>query len=82
MTKTVMLDSGPLGRIAHPRPNREITEWLERLLGSDFADQQRVQKEPHSSAAYFVAGGNLNGSTSGTTLTSVVNLNGYFPPLS
>lgn len=34
MTKTVMLDSGPLGRIAHPRPNREIVEWLERLLGS------------------------------------------------
>lgn len=34
MTNTVMLDSGPLGRIAHPRPNREITEWLERLLGS------------------------------------------------
>jgi hypothetical protein len=27
MTNAVMLDSGPLGRIAHPRPNREITEW-------------------------------------------------------
>lgn len=34
MISTVILDSGPLGRIAHPRPNREITEWLERLLGS------------------------------------------------
>lgn len=34
MTKAVMLDSGPLGRIPHPRPNREIAEWLEGLLGS------------------------------------------------
>lgn len=37
MTNAVMLDSGPLGRIAHPRPNREIVEWLERLLGSGVA---------------------------------------------
>ena len=37
MTNAVMLDSGPLGRIAHPRPNREITEWLEGLLGSGVA---------------------------------------------
>ena len=34
MTRAIMLDSGPLGRIAHPRPNREIAEWLERLLDS------------------------------------------------
>ena len=34
MTEAIMLDSGPLGRIAHPRPNREIAEWLERLLDS------------------------------------------------
>lgn len=27
-----MLDSGPLGRIAHPRPNREMAEWYERHL--------------------------------------------------
>jgi predicted nucleic acid-binding protein len=27
-----MLDSGPLGRIAHPHPNREVAEWLRRLL--------------------------------------------------
>lgn len=27
-----MLDSGPLGQIAHPRPNREITDWFEGLL--------------------------------------------------
>jgi len=37
MTNAVMLDSGPLGRIAHPRPNREITEWLESLLASGVA---------------------------------------------
>ena len=31
--------------------------------------------------AYFLAASsNLNGNTSGTTLTSVVNLNGYLPP--
>ena len=29
-----MLDSGPLGRIAHPRPNIEITEWLMNLLNA------------------------------------------------
>jgi predicted nucleic acid-binding protein len=27
-----MLDSGPLGMLAHPRPNREIVEWLQKLL--------------------------------------------------
>lgn len=35
MIKPVMLDTVPLGRIAHPRPNPEISEWLTRLLGSD-----------------------------------------------
>jgi predicted nucleic acid-binding protein len=32
MNKPVMLDSGPLGRIAHPKPNPEIIEWLTQLL--------------------------------------------------
>jgi len=27
-----MLDTGPLGMIAHPRPNPEITQWLRDLL--------------------------------------------------
>jgi predicted nucleic acid-binding protein len=27
-----MLDAGPLGKIAHPRPNQEVTEWLTQLL--------------------------------------------------
>ena len=28
----IVLDSGPLGKISHPRPNREVADWLERLL--------------------------------------------------
>lgn len=32
MTKPVMLDTGPLGRIAHPRPNPEIMGWIMGLL--------------------------------------------------
>jgi predicted nucleic acid-binding protein len=27
-----MLDSGPLGMISHPRPNREIVDWLKAKL--------------------------------------------------
>ena len=34
MIRPVILDSGPLGRIAHPRPNREIAEWFSGLLTS------------------------------------------------
>lgn len=30
-----MLDSGPLGRIAHPRPNPEIIAWLNQLLDAN-----------------------------------------------
>jgi predicted nucleic acid-binding protein len=33
--KPVMLDSAPLGKIAHPRPNPEITKWLMNLLSDD-----------------------------------------------
>jgi predicted nucleic acid-binding protein len=29
------IDSGPLGRIAHPRPNPEIVEWLFKLLNAN-----------------------------------------------
>jgi len=28
----IVLDSGPLGKISHPRPNREVAGWIERLL--------------------------------------------------
>jgi predicted nucleic acid-binding protein len=30
-----MLDSGPLGRIAHPKPNPEIIAWLTQLLDAN-----------------------------------------------
>jgi predicted nucleic acid-binding protein len=35
LTKVVLLDAGPLGRVTHPRAetrNREATEWLKGLL--------------------------------------------------
>jgi len=35
MAKPIMLDAGPLGRIAHPRPNPEITAWLTELLSAN-----------------------------------------------
>ncbi|KPL07488.1 hypothetical protein AMJ85_09430 [candidate division BRC1 bacterium SM23_51] len=34
MARTVVLDAGPLGMIAHPRPNAEIATWFMRLLKS------------------------------------------------
>ena len=32
MIKPLLLDSGPLGKIAHPRPNPELLAWLVRML--------------------------------------------------
>ena len=32
MTEIVLLDAGPLGMLAHPRPSRDVVEWLGRLL--------------------------------------------------
>jgi len=37
MNNAVMLDSGPLGKIAHPHPNPEITAWLTQLLDANVA---------------------------------------------
>jgi predicted nucleic acid-binding protein len=34
VSSPVLLDSGPLGRLAHPRPNLEILHWLRDLLAS------------------------------------------------
>jgi predicted nucleic acid-binding protein len=34
MSKVVLLDSGPLGMISHPKPNREIVDWVKNLLRS------------------------------------------------
>lgn len=30
-----MLDTGPLGRIAHPRPNLEIITWFQGMLNTE-----------------------------------------------
>ena len=32
MIKPLLLDTGPLGKIAHPRPNPELLAWLVRML--------------------------------------------------
>ena len=32
MPKPVMLDTGPLGKLAHPRPHPEISTWFKHLL--------------------------------------------------
>jgi len=32
MPKPVMLDTGPLGKLAHPRPHPEISAWFKGLL--------------------------------------------------
>ena len=34
MTRSIILDTGPLGKIAHPRPNQEVADWLRRVLAS------------------------------------------------
>ena len=34
MTKRIVLDTGPLGRIAHPQPNSETVSWLQGMLDS------------------------------------------------
>jgi predicted nucleic acid-binding protein len=37
MPKPVMLDSGPLGKLAHPRPHQEIATWFKSLLKANVA---------------------------------------------
>ncbi len=32
MSKVVLLDTGPLGMVSHPRPNRDVVEWVRELL--------------------------------------------------
>lgn len=34
MSRKIILDAGPLGKIAHPRPNPEITNWLQDVLSA------------------------------------------------
>jgi predicted nucleic acid-binding protein len=33
--RILVLDSGPLGKIAHPRPNPDIALWLDSLLAAE-----------------------------------------------
>lgn len=33
MTKPLLLDTGPLGKIAHPRANSDVLSWLIQMLG-------------------------------------------------
>jgi predicted nucleic acid-binding protein len=37
MVKRVILDTGPLGKLAHPRRNPEVTAWYDGLLASGYA---------------------------------------------
>lgn len=32
MARQIMLDTGPLGMITHPRPNPAIADWFKKLL--------------------------------------------------
>ena len=36
MAEIVMLDSGPLGKLAHPKPRVETVEWLDRLTDAGY----------------------------------------------
>jgi predicted nucleic acid-binding protein len=36
VNRRVVLDTGPLGRIAHPRRNPEVTAWFDHLLAAGF----------------------------------------------
>jgi len=35
MSKIILLDTGLLGMITHPRPNSEIMQWMDRLQYQD-----------------------------------------------
>lgn len=34
MARVVLLDTGPLGMVTHPRPNTDAVEWLQRLIST------------------------------------------------
>lgn len=34
MTRSIILDTGPLGKVGHPRPNQEVAAWLRRVAAS------------------------------------------------
>jgi predicted nucleic acid-binding protein len=34
VNRPIILDAGPLGKIAHPKPNPQIAEWFKLIVGS------------------------------------------------
>ena len=36
MIRQIVLDTGPLGKIAHPRRNPEVTAWFDHLLAAGY----------------------------------------------
>jgi len=34
MSRVILLDTGPLGMVSHPRPNRAVVEWVRKILQS------------------------------------------------
>ena len=56
MPRIVLLDTGPLGMVSHPRPNRDVVEWIKNLLQSgaeilvpEIADYYPGNQDPHKS---------------------------------
>lgn len=48
MARTVLLDSGPLGRLTHPRTeqNEEVSEWLTALVAAGVDSSRRTEGDP------------------------------------
>jgi predicted nucleic acid-binding protein len=34
VNRSIILDAGPLGKIAHPKPNPQVAEWFKLIVGS------------------------------------------------
>lgn len=61
MNKIVLLDTGPLGMLAHPRPTPEIVDWLDRLkeagvkvIVPEIADYELRRKLLHTGSAQSI----------------------------
>ena len=35
MSRIILLDTGPLGMVSHPRPNRAVVDWVREILQSE-----------------------------------------------
>jgi len=49
MTKSILLDTGPLEKIAHPRSNPKTAAWLKRVVASGGISWKRSIGEKSSS---------------------------------